>query len=67
MAATDSFRCLLCDIPGFIQKVIQDVSLVLFTAAPLSDRLLVHTIVRQLPLLATFEIGLLFSGGVAMY
>ena len=47
---------------GFVQKVIQDVSLALCTAIPLSGRLLVCFIIGQLPLLATFEIDILFPG-----
>ena len=58
------FRCLPCDIyPGFVQLVIQDISLALFTTVPLSGRLLVHFIVGQLLLLATFEIDFSFQGG----
>ena len=69
MAATEFFVVLPCDIyPGFAQQVIQDVSLALFTAVPLSGRLLVHSfIVGQLPLLTTFEIDFLFPGGVVTY
>ena len=55
-----------CDIyPGFVQQVIQDISSALFTAVPLSGRLLVHSF--QLLLLATFEIDILFPAGVVTY
>ena len=61
---------LLCD-PGFVQKVIQDVSLVLFTAVSLSSRLLVCSFHCSIDsrswLLAMFEIDFLCPGGVAMY
>ena len=47
VAATEFFVVLPCDIaPGFIQQVIQDVSLVLFTAVPLSGRLLACSFYR---------------------
>ena len=45
----------------------KDVSLVLTAAAPLSSKLLVHSIVGQSPLLAMFKIDRLFPGGVAAY
>ena len=46
--------------PGFIQKVIQDVSLVLFIAAPLSSRLLVHSFYCWTVTIASYVWNLLF-------
>ena len=49
------FVVLPCDIyPGFVQQVIQDVSLALFTAVPLSGRFLVHSFHRWTVAIASY-------------
>ena len=63
------FIVLPCDIyPEFVQKVIQDVSLVCLRLLRLVvGFLFVHSIAQQSLLLATFEIDFLLPMGVATY
>ena len=55
VAATEVFVVLPRDnYPGFVQQVIQDVSLALFTAVPLSGRLLVRSFYRWTVVVASY-------------
>ena len=68
MAATEFFVVLPYDIyPGFVQQVIQDVSLALFTTVSLSGRLLVHLSLDSRCCQPHSKFDILFPGGVATY
>ena len=55
------FVVLPCDIhPGFVQQIIQDVSVALFTAAPLCSRLLVRSFYHSTVAIASYIWNWLF-------